>query len=430
MENIKTIKGRISNKHGTESDWLKSVYKNGDPSLGYVDNPFIPIAGELIIYDPEDEDQKVRVKYGDGKTNVCDLPFYDYSAFDKMYYCLPDGSVSDIYVEAHGIGWKDGISYSDENNIGLTRTIQEFYMPIIAGSNIEFEVDEVTQVVRINATGGASSKITDLSDTVWTMNPEWTGMGTGGSDIYQWGLNFGLTINDGSDTWDEDGYTWIEIADSCAYAGNDGSDSYQLADDWDGNDLMNTDVTEIRVSAYGGSDSQDPTLIDWFYENGKLKGNGGSGQIDDLSNTVWEMNYQWTMGSIRWDLNFNCLFEDSDSSYLGNDCCYIDMNDMCVYAGIVDGSDSYTIAEDWDFDGMYNNYGVLEIHFSADGGSSAQDPDAIQWFYENGRLISGGENGDSIVPVPSVADAGKFLRVNDMGMPEWMTVPNAEDNLF
>lgn len=66
MENTKTIKGRISHKHGTEADWY---------AAGTAANPFIPLAGELIIYDPDAVYTQPRTKYGDGVTPVHLLPF-------------------------------------------------------------------------------------------------------------------------------------------------------------------------------------------------------------------------------------------------------------------------------------------------------------------------------------------------------------------
>lgn len=72
---LKTIKGRIQNKHGTEADWLKSVYIDGNISEGFVDNPFVPLDGELIIYDPDSINTKKRFKFGDGVTKVTELPF-------------------------------------------------------------------------------------------------------------------------------------------------------------------------------------------------------------------------------------------------------------------------------------------------------------------------------------------------------------------
>lgn len=66
MENTKTIKGRISHKHGTEADWY---------AAGTAANPFIPLPGELIIYDPDAVYKHPRTKYGDGVTPVHLLPW-------------------------------------------------------------------------------------------------------------------------------------------------------------------------------------------------------------------------------------------------------------------------------------------------------------------------------------------------------------------
>lgn len=77
-ESTKTFKGRISNKHGTEMDWLKSVYvqdSNGNITDILLDQPFIPLSGELIIYDPDEFYTYPRFKFGDGETYVTDLPF-------------------------------------------------------------------------------------------------------------------------------------------------------------------------------------------------------------------------------------------------------------------------------------------------------------------------------------------------------------------
>ena len=70
----KTIKGRIINKHGTEEYWILSVYTDLEKSA-LRDNPFIPLDGELVIYDPDSVYTNRRIKIGDGVTNVVDLPF-------------------------------------------------------------------------------------------------------------------------------------------------------------------------------------------------------------------------------------------------------------------------------------------------------------------------------------------------------------------
>lgn len=56
------LNGRIVNKHDTEANWLKTTN-------------FIPMLGEMIIYDPDDIYTYSRQKIGDGVTNVNDLPF-------------------------------------------------------------------------------------------------------------------------------------------------------------------------------------------------------------------------------------------------------------------------------------------------------------------------------------------------------------------
>lgn len=68
----KTLKTRIQHKHEPEANWLQATN-------------FIPLAGELIIYDVDETHSKPRFKIGDGVrnpdtgkvegTNVNDLPF-------------------------------------------------------------------------------------------------------------------------------------------------------------------------------------------------------------------------------------------------------------------------------------------------------------------------------------------------------------------
>ena len=54
---------RIMNKHATEADWLT------------VD--FIPLSGELIIYDPDETHSSARFKIGNGNDDINILPFID-----------------------------------------------------------------------------------------------------------------------------------------------------------------------------------------------------------------------------------------------------------------------------------------------------------------------------------------------------------------
>lgn len=58
----KNLKVRIVHKHDIEANWIKAIN-------------FIPRKGELIVYDPDETYNYVRYKFGDGVTNVNDLPF-------------------------------------------------------------------------------------------------------------------------------------------------------------------------------------------------------------------------------------------------------------------------------------------------------------------------------------------------------------------
>lgn len=96
------VKGRIQNKHGTEADWLKSVYTDGDPVKGYLPHPFIPLDGELIIYDPDNFYTYKRFKFGDGKTTVNALPFSLTSDPNENIIALEISGTTITYTKADG----------------------------------------------------------------------------------------------------------------------------------------------------------------------------------------------------------------------------------------------------------------------------------------------------------------------------------------
>lgn len=89
ITNVKNFKARIQNKHDIEVNWNKAT-------------TFVPLAGELIIYDRESADGTTllpgvslptgrtvpytynRVKVGDGVTPVTQLSFIDKEVKDTM----------------------------------------------------------------------------------------------------------------------------------------------------------------------------------------------------------------------------------------------------------------------------------------------------------------------------------------------------------
>ena len=63
----KNILSRIQHKHDIEANWNKAVN-------------FIPMQGEIIVYDIDETYNYERVKIGDGTTKINDLPFIDIQA--------------------------------------------------------------------------------------------------------------------------------------------------------------------------------------------------------------------------------------------------------------------------------------------------------------------------------------------------------------
>lgn len=83
-----------NNKHDTEVNWLKAIN-------------FIPMAGEIIVYDPDDTHSYAREKIGDGTRNVIDLPF----VADALTSDRVDKQISAALVENQA-DWADGDSTS------------------------------------------------------------------------------------------------------------------------------------------------------------------------------------------------------------------------------------------------------------------------------------------------------------------------------
>ena len=82
------MKARISQLHNIESEWLKL-------------STWVPEAGELIVYDPDEHYDYARIKVGDGKKYLNELPFIIESAakalIQKQHYfeIIDAGRVTD-----------------------------------------------------------------------------------------------------------------------------------------------------------------------------------------------------------------------------------------------------------------------------------------------------------------------------------------------
>lgn len=67
----KNVNVRVQLKHDTEANWNKAT-------------SFIPMAGEVIIYDPDTTITYPRTKIGDGVRTVPNLPFIDYISMAEV----------------------------------------------------------------------------------------------------------------------------------------------------------------------------------------------------------------------------------------------------------------------------------------------------------------------------------------------------------
>lgn len=82
----KIINTRIVHKHDIESNWLNVT-------------SFVPLKGELIVYDADENHSYERLKIGDGVTPVNDLPFADENLPENIAYIDEDSSEDIVVVE-------------------------------------------------------------------------------------------------------------------------------------------------------------------------------------------------------------------------------------------------------------------------------------------------------------------------------------------
>lgn len=74
MSEEKRLKARVAHKHKTEANWRLDVY---DEPGKLREDPFIPLNGEIVIFDEDENYDYKRLKLGNGITNVMDLPFIE-----------------------------------------------------------------------------------------------------------------------------------------------------------------------------------------------------------------------------------------------------------------------------------------------------------------------------------------------------------------
>ena len=109
----KALKAQLVHMHGTEREWAAKWN-------------MVPAAGEILIYDADDENEEPRIKAGDGKTCVADLPFLKsgadvetISGSSADYYTVPmidlgshDAEDTFYILDDKRIIFRDGVLYS------------------------------------------------------------------------------------------------------------------------------------------------------------------------------------------------------------------------------------------------------------------------------------------------------------------------------
>ena len=173
---------------------------------------------------------------------------------NKIHYIDTQYSgVSAVSIKSDGIHYDvdsqiQGEKFSNMADIGFKGTI-----PIMAGENVTFEVDEENQVVKINATGGGATEMVSKIGT-WTVidNPEIPTTGlplkftSNGEDFIA--IGFGTV---GPDSWGirNLAYTIDEEGQYTGVYTNNPSGNYGITHGWDNQGYKQITVTEEPTDA-------------------------------------------------------------------------------------------------------------------------------------------------------------------------------------
>ena len=110
----KTIKSRISQKHDIEANWLLVP-------------DFIPLNGEIIIYDEDENYSYKRIKIGDGETAVGSLSFIDQYLIDFIETFTPLTTLREH-------------DNSDSSHMDLRTAVNELKSSLFVGTREHYEL--------------------------------------------------------------------------------------------------------------------------------------------------------------------------------------------------------------------------------------------------------------------------------------------------
>lgn len=139
---------RMQQKRGTEEDWKQAGDKSG----------FIPLAGEIIIYLPDEKNKKVRIKIGDGvrivdgtNDSIEYLPFVEMEAFIKGGYVKTLGEDGAFTLDDGTTGQltADTLKYNDGDSATIKTEIDKKLNSDAIAANLKYDKN-TTIIAEIN----------------------------------------------------------------------------------------------------------------------------------------------------------------------------------------------------------------------------------------------------------------------------------------
>lgn len=235
-ENIIKYNARVTQKRDTEANWNNAVN-------------FIPLRGEIIVYEIDNTHATPRFKVGDGVTTIVNLPFSDNTISGTVTKEIGGISKNTVYTDASIVEILTdllfpyvafsftGISTTESTGTleyGTTRTISKVTPKFTLGSK------PITSV-KIGATSGGDDLYTGTTatnNTAITLTNSITFDGTTGGGVY-------CTLSDGETSLTKSAF--VSYAYYTYYAVTDSTDT---PTSW--TPVGSAAVTDIAITANAG----------------------------------------------------------------------------------------------------------------------------------------------------------------------------------
>ena len=169
-----TFDGRIILKHDTEANWNAA-------------STFVPMQGEMVVYNPDDTCTYARVKVGDGETKICDLPFA-WSEWGHLNW-RGEWSADEAY-SGYDVVQHNGSAYIVPEGLAVPPNIEpgtdemSWNLLVAKGANGqgfnwrgEWSADETYSPYDVVQHDGSAYIVPDAGDVIPGESSEWTGIG-------------------------------------------------------------------------------------------------------------------------------------------------------------------------------------------------------------------------------------------------------------